>query len=450
MSLENLKENIIYEKEILREIMIFNSQLEKSKLSDNKDEEKIINNTINSLTNLLKVVNNSIPNLITSLDSPAKEEKAAKPEEKIQKTEESKEEKSSLIRVSYVLPEGKKYVTINEKDRTKFLKDLSLSLGAIKKIRKSEKKQDVDLRLFKKPSFYAKISNRFFSEYGTKLSNKEYLKEVGVDMRKANMPFLLNTYISMGLMSAVLSVFLAIILFIVLIFFKINFDFPFFHAAELGLGRILLNFLIIPAFPLITLISFYFYPSLEKSSIEKKVNQELPFVAIHMSAIAGSGIEPSHIFKIIALGEEYPYSRQELKKVINQINVYGYDLVNALKNAARSTASKKIAELFNGFATTISSGGKLTEFLDKRAETLLFEYRLERERFTKTAETFMDIYISVVIAAPMIMMLMLVLINISGISTGLSISALTLVIILIVALINIIFLVVLHLKQPSY
>lgn len=441
MSLESLKENIIYEREILKEVMIFNSQLENSK---NKDEEKIIKNTINSLINLLKIINNSIPDLISNLDSPAKEKKA---EEKIQ---ENEEEKSSLIRVSYSLPGGRKYVTINEKDRSRFLKDLSLSLSAIKKIRKPEKRKDLELRLFKKPSFYAKISNRFFSDYGSKLSNKESLKEVGIDMRKANMPFLLNTYISMGLMSAVLSIFAAIVLFIVLIFFKINFDFPFFHATEFSLGRILLNLLIIPAFLLITLISFYFYPALEKSSIEKKINQELPFVAIHMSAIAGSGIEPSHIFKIIALGEEYPYSRQELKKVINQINVYGYDLVNALKNAARSTASKKIAELFNGFATTISSGGRLTEFLDKRAETLLFEYRLERERFTKTAETFMDIYISVVIAAPMIMMLMLVLINISGISIGLSISALTLVIVLIVALINIIFLVVLHLKQPSY
>ena len=139
-----------------------------------------------------------------------------------------------------------------------------------------------------------------------------------------------------------------------------------------------------------------------------------------------------------------------MKKVINQVNVYGYDLVNALKNAARATSSTKIAELFNGLATTISSGGSLTSFLEKRTETLLFDYRLERERSTKMAETFMDIYISVVIAAPMIMMLLLVLMSVSQISLGLSLEALTVLIISIVALINLIFIAVLHIKQPVY
>jgi flagellar protein FlaJ len=171
---------------------------------------------------------------------------------------------------------------------------------------------------------------------------------------------------------------------------------------------------------------------------------------MHMSAIAGSGIEPSQIFKIIALGNEYPYTKQEIKKILNQINVYGYDLVNALKNSASTTSSPKMAELFNGLATTISSGGSLTDFLDKRTETLLFDYRLEKERSTKLAETFMDIYISVVIAAPMIMMLLLVLISVSHISIGLGILEITLLIISIISLINILFLVILKVKQPGY
>ena len=62
----------------------------------------------------------------------------------------------------------------------------------------------------------------------------------------------------------------------------------------------------------------------------------------------------------------------------------------------------------------------------------------------------MDVYISVVISAPMIMMILLVLIKVSGASFGLTITGLTAMMILIIGLVNILFLVFLHLKQPNF
>jgi flagellar protein FlaJ len=254
----------------------------------------------------------------------------------------------------------------------------------------------------------------------------------------------------MLLLTTVISFIAGIFIYIFFIFFSIGIDFPFFKLVDFSLIRIFRNLLIILVVPALGFIGFYFYPYTERESIGRKIERELPFVTIHMSAIAGSGIEPSQIFKIIATGKEYPATRQELRKVINQVNVYGYDLVNSLRNSARATPSSKMAELFNGFATTISSGGSLPEFLDKRSETLLFDYRLDREKATRTAETFMDIYISIVIAAPMIMMLLLILISVSRISIGLSIQALTAIILGVVALINIVFLAFLQLEQTGY
>ena len=166
-----------------------------------------------------------------------------------------------------------------------------------------------------------------------------------------------------------------------------------------------------------------------------------------MAAVASSNIEPTNIFRIIAMSKEYPNVRNEAKKLMNQINLYGYDLVNALKNVAAASPSKEWADLLNGVSTTIRSGGDLAKFLQKRAETMLFEYRLKREKATKAAETFMDIYISVVIAAPMMLMLVLVMLNISSIGIGLSIGVLTLIIVSIVALINIVFLAFLQSKK---
>tara|TARA_Y100000296_G_C5139478_1_gene240162 strand:- start:534 stop:1121 length:588 start_codon:yes stop_codon:yes gene_type:complete len=193
----------------------------------------------------------------------------------------------------------------------------------------------------------------------------------------------------------------------------------------------------------------YIYPSLEKSSLEGRINQELPFATINMAAISGSIVNPTKIFSIISSTKEYVNLEKEFIKVINGVNVLGYDLITTLKNRSFNSPSKKLADLFNGIATTVKSGGDLPKFFDERAKSLLFEYNLEKEKSTRAAETFMDIYISVVIATPMILMLLLIMMQISGLGIALSTSMITLMMILGVSIINIIFLTFLHIRQSN-
>ena len=323
--------------------------------------------------------------------------------------------------------------------------------SSVKRLKKDYKLEQIKFEKFKKPSLYAKISNRLFLKLTTRLFDKGYFQNLNNNLRKANFSFLSQTYVSMAFFSALIGLVASIVLLIILLFFNPGLNYPFLTLAEESiLLRLAKNFWIIFAVPILTFVSFYFYPITERKSIAGKINQELPFVAIHMSAIAGSGIEPTSIFKIIVLSEEYPATKQEIKKLLNQINLYGYDLVSALRESARITSSAKLAELFKGLATTITSGGSLENFLEKRAESLIFDYKMDREKYTKMAETFMDLYISVVIATPMIMTILLVMMNmIPALSLGLSTPVLSFLMILGIALINVFFLVFLHLRQPE-
>ena len=90
------------------------------------------------------------------------------------------------------------------------------------------------------------------------------------------------------------------------------------------------------------------------------------------------------------------------------------------------------------------------KFFEKRSESLLATYRLDREKYTKIAETFMDMYITVVLAAPMILMVLLVMISVSAAGSNFSSLNMTVLIIGIISLINVLFLILLHLKQPAY
>lgn len=424
MALENLKQNIELEKKLIKESLNLNYQI--SNLREGIERELLMK-SLNSAIERLRMINNSVPAILNAI-SP------------FRRLKEGEEKVKGLVKVSYVPEAGRERisVTLEKSEKEKFLRELSLSRETLRRLKRKVKKKIQGIIEYRKPNWYAKISNKLFLKFSTKFFEEGKLKRLNSSLRKANMSSLVTTYLSIILFSTLLAFVLGIIIFAVLLFFYTD------------LVSILRNVLIIFLLPLITFFFMYFYPYLEGKSIERKIEQELPFVAIHMSAIAGSGIEPTQIFKIIALGEEYEQTKNEFKKIVNQVNVYGYDLITALKNTARETSSKRLSELLNGVATTISGGGSLSEFLDKRAETLLFRYRLDKERKTKSAETFMDIYISIVIAAPMIMTLLLILIFISNIEIGLSLSQLTIIIISIVSLINIIFLVFLHLSQPGY
>jgi len=408
------------------------------------EEKRMYVNMINSLRNRMRMLNDSVPALLEGV-SPVKELPSDSAGE-----EKSKKVKEKQIEQVYA-PDKSELVAVRGRDKQAFLKELNIGEGLLKKLRKRKLVGDEFKSEYKNPSSYGKISNKFFLNNSENAIKKGKFKSLGLDIRRSNMNILTVTYISMMYFSILASFFVGILLFVFFMFFSVGIEWPvitFFEGSYLQ--RVLQTFWIMIAVPAFVWASFYLFPGAEKRSLAKKIDQELPFVVIHMGSVSGSGIEPIKIFKIIGLSKEYKFVGKEIRKILNQTNVYGYDLTNALRNVALSTPSSKLAELLNGISITINSGGDIQTFLEKRSESLLLEYRLEREKFTKTAETFMDIYISIVIAAPMILLMLLIMIAVSGISVGLGVMQMTIAIIGIVAIINILFLTFLHMKQPGY
>ncbi len=301
----------------------------------------------------------------------------------------------------------------------------------------------------KKPNIYAGISSRLFSDVSRALVSGKSFGGMIKDLLRTNMQLIPTVYISMILFSTLISIGVAVLIFLLVFFFNISPSPPFLTFATGLASRFLETFWILFIIPIGTFLFAYLYPTFEKKSLEAGIDQELPFATINMSAIAGSRIEPTNIFGIIIATGQYPNLKTQFTKVLNEINVYGHDLVTALRSAAFSSPSKKLSDLYNGLATNITSGGDLAEFFEKRSQTLLLDYRLQRERSTRSAETFIDIYISVVIAAPMILMLLLVMIQISGLGISLSPTMISLAMITGVAVINFAFLMFLRLRQPG-
>ncbi len=414
--------------------------------TQDENERKMISSHLNSLKNSLSESGKKVLELIDKIS-------LAKPLDKKEPLEIKKDSSQQAIKVK-TAPVRQK--TEKQKKEHSFKAEKSpdeLHLTELEKItlKRLKRKTFKPVRKeHKTPSLYVKLSTRFFSKLSSALIKKGFFSYIENDLPKTNLQLLLKTYVSIVLFTTFLSVIASVFIFVFFLFFKITPELPIITFVNESLFERAIKIIWIPfAVPIGTFLFMYFYPSMERKSLENRIDEELPFAAIHMSAVSGSMIDPSKIFSIIIATKEYPNLEKEFIKLLNEINVLGHDLVTALRNRASNSPSKKLAELFNGLATTISSGGNLPEFFDKRAQTLLFDYRLEREKYTRTTETFMDIYISVVIAAPMILMLLLMMMKISGLGISLSTSMITLVMVLGVTLVNIIFLTFLHLKQPK-
>ena len=425
MTVDNLKENFERQKKIAEEISELSEDLKNSR---NLEERGMIFSQINSLKNSLRKSGQGVLEATERISVP-------KP---LNVSQPVSDFKMQPVKTIIPIKEERKV-----KEKITELEKITLKRMKKKEVKVVKKKE-------KKPNIYVKLASKIFSNTSMSLIKRGKFYMLKRDLIRANLEFVPANYISLIFFTTVVSFFAAIFLTAFFLFFNLVASPPFIVPTEESMGlRFLKVFWILFAVPAAIYTFSYFYPSMEKKSIEGRINQELPFAVIHMSSISNSMIEPSKIFSIIISTEEYPNLKREFTKILNEVNIYGYDLVTALRDMAFNSPSRKLGELYNGLATTINSGGDLPEFFDKRSQTLLFEHRLEVEKHAKAAETFMDIYISVVIAAPMILMLLLMMMRVSGLGISLSTGMITLVMVLSVSLMNLLFLSFLHLKQPE-
>ena len=253
---------------------------------------------------------------------------------------------------------------------------------------------------------FGQFANSIFESVSLNLIKKypQYFKSLFNVLRASYFPILSKTYVSIILLVGLASYPVFFILLLLLFGFSITGFLNTFLLSLFGAG--------------LALFLAYQYPSFLVSSRQRKLKNDLPFAVIHMAAVGGSGAHPSSMFNLIATSDEYKGVHPEFKRVLNAVNLFGYDLSTALRSVADSTGSRDIRDFFGGMATTIESGGSMKEFLDSKSEDLMVTYRLERKKFIESLSTYSDIYISLSIGGPLFFFIFLAILNLLGGSVG--------------------------------
>ncbi|MCD4759709.1 type II secretion system F family protein [archaeon] len=304
------------------------------------------------------------------------------------------------------------YIWVSDKLKKKYVKELGLDYSDVKdfvKAKKSKKKVKAKSAqpITYKTNFYAKLSNFFMenlSFYFTRES-KNFFDPLLKALTSANLRVLSKTYISMILFSTILVFPIALIVSFLLTFNVI---------LSIFVGLVISGLV----FALI-----YGYPFTIANDRRNKISQELVFAEVHMAAVAGSGAHPIKIFELLVDSGEYPALQEELKRVLNYLNIFGYSLSNALKAVTKTTPSPELKELFHGMISSIETGGDIRKYLTDKSTDTLTKYRFAQKKHLETVATYSEIYTGFLVAGPMLFIVTLAILEkVSPVLAGLSIS----------------------------
>lgn len=151
-----------------------------------------------------------------------------------------------------------------------------------------------------------------------------------------------------------------------------------------------------------TIVGFYIYPSLMKSSRASQIRDTLPFATMYLSTLAGTGTALPEIFANLAKVDEYGEVAREAQKIDRDIKTFGMDASEAIQRAAERTPSEDFRELMWGLNHVLTTGGTMRDFLQQRASSLMDDYERRVQEFADTLSLLVEMYITVVIVGSIV------------------------------------------------
>lgn len=231
-----------------------------------------------------------------------------------------------------------------------------------------------------------------------------YFESVKPDLQKANIGLTLSEYVYVAFFSLFL-VFMIEFPLVTIITSIILKDI---------LLAVLFSFTLNVVIILIIFFAFYTYPSLVAGRRKKDIESALPFATTYMATIASSGAPLITMFRVISQFKEYGEFSTEAEKIYRDVEVFGMDLVGALRKTASRTPSEELKELLWGLDNIITSGGDIGGYLHEKSRIFIAEYGRRLEQYSKTLSILIEIYLTLVLVGSVFFIIITALMSLIG------------------------------------
>lgn len=164
-------------------------------------------------------------------------------------------------------------------------------------------------------------------------------------------------------------------------------------------------------------LTLYFQPMLVAKGRKARIDMDLPYAITYMQALSTTLTLYNVIRGVYEQGDLYGEVSREFGMIVRDVELFGDDLVTAIRNLGRTTPSENLKKLLDDLILMFESGGDLPSFLASRSAHYREVAEKELEMSLKTMEIMAEVYVTAFVAAPIAVIIMVVAENMSGQST---------------------------------
>jgi len=175
---------------------------------------------------------------------------------------------------------------------------------------------------------------------------------------------------------------------------------------SLVIGTFLITIFSLLIFGGITYAIFLFYPSVEAGNRRRNIDATLPYAINYVTSMSTAGITPAEVFRLLGDSPIYGESHVEARYIAREIDIFGRDLIDALRLVSSSTPSKRMKEFLQGAMASISSGGNLTEYFRTKADQYALENRQTQKLFLDTLALISESYVTAMVAGTLFLIIL--------------------------------------------
>ena len=180
------------------------------------------------------------------------------------------------------------------------------------------------------------------------------------------------------------------------------------------LGTIFVVLFSLLVFGGITYAIFIAYPSVVAGNRRRNIDATLPYAINYITSMSTAGITPAEIFRLLGDSPIYGESSVEARYVARELDIFGRDLIDALRIVSSSTPSLRMKEFLQGAMASISSGGNLTDYFRTKAAQYALENRQTQKLFLDTLALIAESYVTAMVAGTLFLIILQSIMSVLG------------------------------------
>ena len=177
-------------------------------------------------------------------------------------------------------------------------------------------------------------------------------------------------------------------------------------AYSLVIGTLFITIFSLLVFGGLTYLVFMLYPGLEAGNRRRNIDASLPYAINYITSMSTAGITPAEVFRLLGSSKIYGQSAVEARYIAREIDIFGRDLIDALRLVSASTPSRRMKEFLQGTMASVSSGGNITEYFRTKAEQYALENRQTQKMFLETLALVSESYVTAMVAGTLFLIIL--------------------------------------------